>query len=103
MVNSARARLSLFLILTFCCPAWAGPYVSAGDLSLRSDIQLLADHGIITGTVSTWPLAWGPILADLSASNASSLPANVADALGRVRDRGRWDTRTGQLTFRASA
>jgi hypothetical protein len=103
MVISARARLGLFLILTFCSPAWAGPYVSAGDLSLRSDIQLLADHGIIRGTVSTWPLAWGPILSDIAETDASSLPAGVADALGRVRDRGNWDTRADQLTFRASA
>ena len=103
MPISARARLSLFLILTFCAPAWAGPYVSAGDLSLRSDIQLLADHGVIRGTVSTWPLAWGPILSDIAETDTSSLPASVADALGRVRDRGDWDTRTDQLTFRASA
>jgi hypothetical protein len=103
MVNSARARLSLFLILTFCSPAWAGPYVSAGDLSLRSDIQLLADHGVIRGTVSTWPLAWGPILGDLNDTDTAELPIAVNDAYNRVRDRGRRDTRTNELTFRASA
>ena len=98
----AQILASLVLILILGSPAWAGPYVSAGDLSLRSDIQLLADHGIITGTVSTWPLAWGPILADLRKTHAAELPAAISDAFNRVLDRGNWDTRTDQLTFRAS-
>jgi len=99
----ARMRLILLLSLLGVSLAQAGPYLPAGDLSLRSDVQLLADHGIIKGTISTWPLAWGPILKDIADSDASGLSANVIDALGRVRSRGEWDTRTDQLTFRASA
>jgi hypothetical protein len=71
-------------------------------MGLRSDIQLLADHGIIKGTISSWPLAWGPILADVADADASSLSASIAAALDRVRERGDWDTRANQLTFRAS-
>lgn len=103
MFLSAHPRLGIVLILVFGCPAWAGPYVPAGDLGLRSDIQLLADHGVIKGPTSTWPLAWGPILSDLRDTSAAELPASVNEAFNRVRDRADWDTRTGELMFRASA
>ena len=81
--------------------AFAGPLIPAGDLALRHDIQRLADHGIIKGTVTTWPLAWGPILADIENADASNLPPAIVDALGRVTQRANWATRTDELTFNA--
>lgn len=93
------------LCLIFCClltsAALAGPYIPAGDLVLRHDVQRLADHGIITGPTSTWPLAWGPILDDIRNTDATDLPPDVADALARVSQRASWETRTGELTFNA--
>ncbi|MBT8103281.1 MAG: capsule assembly Wzi family protein [Gammaproteobacteria bacterium] len=80
---------------------WAGPYIPAGDLVLRHDIQRLADHGIIKGPTSTWPLAWGPILDDLGEASATSLSPGVADALARVQQRASWETRAQELTFNA--
>ncbi len=79
----------------------AGPYIPAGDLLLRHDIQRLADAGVITGPVTTWPLAWGPIIADLSAADASQVDPAVAASLVRVRDRANWETQSGELTFKA--
>ena len=64
----------LFLAL-MASSALAGPYIPAGDLALRHDIQRLADYGIITGPISTWPLAWGPILNDIR--NADATRASV--------------------------
>ena len=101
MVVRAHARLSVVLFLLVASFAWAGPYVPAGDIALRSDIQLLADHGIIKGTISSWPLAWGPILADLADADASSLSASIVDALGRVRERGDRETQLNKLGLRA--
>ena len=69
----------LFLAL-MASSALAGPYIPAGDLALRHDIQRLADYGIITGPISTWPLAWGPILNDIRSADATNLPPGVADA-----------------------
>ncbi|MEJ2139528.1 MAG: hypothetical protein P8Y61_08775, partial [Gammaproteobacteria bacterium] len=43
----------------------AGPWVEVGNSGLRSDIQILADAGVIKGAVTTWPLAWGDIVGDL--------------------------------------
>ena len=95
---------ALFLVLIFVASTtFAGPYIPAGDPVLRHDIQRLADHGIIKGPTSTWPLAWGPILEDLRNANATNLPPGVADALARVQQRANWETRTRELTFNAKA
>ena len=95
-------RQIALITLTFSASiALAGPYLTPGDLALRHDIQHLADHGVIKGTVTTWPLAWGPILADIENADASELPPAIVDALGRVKQRADWATRTDELTFNA--
>ena len=94
------------LICLFLClasPVNAGPVIASGDLVLRHDIQTLADSGIIKGPTSTWPLAWGPILADVANADASELAPAVVDALERVHNRAAWETRTDELTFNAKA
>ncbi len=81
---------------------YASPFIGAGDTALRNDIQRLADHGVITGPTTTWPLAWGPILADLNAFDlAGDTPRDVVDALARVKARASWDTRSGEAFFNA--
>ncbi|HNP35691.1 MAG TPA: capsule assembly Wzi family protein [Woeseiaceae bacterium] len=83
--------------------AIAGPMVEAGDLALRHDIQRLADAGLITGTATTWPMAWGPILADLANTDSLQISGDIADALARVRSRGHRATRAGTPLFRFEA
>lgn len=70
----------------------AGLFIEAGDMALRHDIQRLSDYGVINGPISTWPLAWGPILDDLREADVSRLPPAVADAVVRLRYRGRIET-----------
>ena len=90
----------LTLLLALLAPAvLAGPAIQPGDLALRHDIQRLADHGIITGTITTWPLAWGPILEGIELADAATMPPAILDALARVRQRANWETRTQELTF----
>jgi len=84
-------------------PAAAGPLIEAGDMALRHDIQRLADAGVIQGTVTTWPMAWGPVLRDLDNVDLSMLRPDVADAVLRVRSRGNEETRTDQWMFQADA
>ena len=55
-------RLALATLALAATAAQAGPFLPAGDIALRHDIQLLADHGVISGPVTSWPLAWGPLL-----------------------------------------
>lgn len=75
--------------------------IAPGDVGLRHDIRVLADYGIVTGPVTTWPLAWGPILDDIRDANTIDLPPAVTDALSRVRDRANWETVTDELTLNA--
>ena len=96
-------RFTIIALVLSVSSALAGPNLPTGDLALRHDIQRLADHGVITGTVTTWPLAWGPVLEEINSANATSLPPDVADALVRVRQRAGWETRTQELTFSAGA
>jgi hypothetical protein len=92
---------TLLLLLLAANSSFAGPYIPAGDPALRHDIQVLADHGVIKGPTSTWPLAWGPILVNLDNADTNNLPPAAADALARLRDRANWETRTRELTFNA--
>lgn len=92
---------ALLILLTVSGSVLAGPYVPAGDMALRHDIQRLASAGIISGPVSTWPLAWGPVLADLDDVNISTVRPDVADAILRIQRRAGWEARSNELTFNA--
>ena len=103
MTFPAHIRLFAAVFVLFASSTWADPNLQSGDLILRHDIQRLADHGIIKGPITTWPLAWGPILEDLRQVDASRLSSGVLASLARVRDRANWETRSGELTFNAKA
>ena len=94
-------RLLLILLALAASNAMAGPYIPAGDLALRHDIQRLAAAGVIHGPVSTWPMAWGPVLKDLDAADAARLSQDIVDAIARIKQRANWETRTGEPTYRA--
>jgi Capsule assembly protein Wzi len=63
----------------------ADPWLSPGDESLRSDIQLLADAGILRGPVTTWPISWPDIARDALAAKETGLDDYEAAALLRVQ------------------
>lgn len=46
----------------------AGPWIEPGDIWLRSDIEYLANHGIIKAPITTWPIMWSTIKRDLDYS-----------------------------------
>ncbi len=62
----------------------AGPWLDPGDASLRHDIQILADAGVIAGPVSTWPLSWGDLKQSLD-TRVNDLRPDAEAALARVR------------------
>lgn len=64
----------------------AHPMAPAGDLSLRQDVQLLADAGVLRMPVTTWPMAWAPVLADLARiEDSAGWSTAVTLAAARVR------------------
>jgi hypothetical protein len=64
-------------------PAWAGPFLDPGDTGLRSAVQRLADAGLITAPVTTWPLA--VVDVDVQVPPGRVLTDAEARALAHVR------------------
>jgi hypothetical protein len=79
-----RFGLGLVALLA-CATSRADPWLAPGDAGLRSDIELLADAGILRGPVTTWPLSWPDVARDVLGADAQKLDAATADALLRVQ------------------
>jgi hypothetical protein len=65
--------------------AQADPWLAPGDEGLRSDIELLADAGLLRGPVTTWPISWPDVARDALAASESNLDTATLDALLRIR------------------
>ncbi len=74
---------ALFLLL-FLHTSFAAPWVEPDDLALRNDIQLLADIGIITAPVTTYPLMWNAIKDDIITAKLYLLNDEQKQALNHV-------------------
>lgn len=90
------ASLAVAAVLLLPAISRAGPWIDTGRSDLRSDILLLADAGVITGPVSSWPLAWGDIINDLD-GHSIELTDWESAALMRVRQAASRDMRTNEL------
>ena len=62
-------------------PALGEPWLPPGDTLLRSDIQLLADSGVLQVPITTWPLAWSNIDAAVDDASTANLDPFVVQAL----------------------
>ncbi len=71
-------------LLGLSMQAQAGWWIEADDLALRSDIQLLADIGIIKQPVTTFPLMWQAVISDVQAADPQQLNPQQAEVLRRV-------------------
>ena len=88
-MERATAAALLMVGSSFCV---AGPWISPGDETLRHHIQVLADAGVIRVPVTTWPLMWSGIKADLEAANMLELSDGQQLSLSYVRFALRRDT-----------
>tara|TARA_B100000809_G_scaffold253638_1_gene289872 strand:- start:840 stop:2390 length:1551 start_codon:yes stop_codon:yes gene_type:complete len=79
-----KSSFALFTLL-FLNVSFAAPWVEPNDLTLRNDIQLLADSGVITAPVSTYPLMWNAIKGDIMSANIALLNDEQVQALNHVR------------------
>ena len=103
--HTGRTWLFALLSAGLATLAHADPWLAPGDEALRSDIQLLADAGVLRGPVTTWPLSWPDIARDVQAANESDFDAATAGALMRVRRLSRASSSAGYsgLGIRARA
>ena len=96
--NVPRRRRVTAIVVSVCLmqgTVISEPWLPPGDTVLRSDIQLLADSGVLQVPVTTWPLAWSNIDAAVDNATIVDLDSVVAQALQRVRERLRVKTRMG--------
>lgn len=75
----------LFSLSAFISTSFAAPWVEPDDLALRNDIQLLADAGIITAPVTTFPLMWNAIKDDILSAKSYLLTEEQNQALNHVK------------------
>lgn len=73
----------------------ADPWIAPGDEGLRSDIELLADAGILRGPITTWPISWPDIARDVLAADGRALDPATAGALLRTQRRARQASERG--------
>ncbi|MBV6422325.1 MAG: hypothetical protein NAOJABEB_00103 [Steroidobacteraceae bacterium] len=106
MVKISRARHLLALAMILAVPGvHAAPWLAPGDLTMRHDIELLADAGVIRGPVTTWPISWPDIAREV---NGAQLPDDASPALSqalrRVQSAARREARSGPsgLDYRVS-
>jgi len=82
----------------------AAPQAQPGDMGLRHDIQVLADYGAISGPVTTWPISWDAVLADLEYVQANDivLPNKVLPTFDRVLARAQREAARGKMAYGGS-
>jgi hypothetical protein len=104
-VRACPAAGCVALLAMWAYGASAAPWLAPGDGALRSDIQLLADAGIVHGPVTTWPISWPDIARDTLARDATDLDPATAGALVRVQRLARAASASGfsGLGLRAAA
>ncbi len=102
--SSAISLAIVLVTAVFARFANAEPWLPAGDLALRSDIQILADAGIIKAPVMAWPLRWPDIARDVLAdTDSEGYDSWVRSALNRVKRRAQTEMRSGRVTTHVRA
>lgn len=79
------------LLLVLACilvaqQARADPWLSPGDVQVRQDVELLADTGVIKAPITTWPIPWGSIAAQMDSVDPSKLSEAQQLAYERLMD-----------------
>ena len=100
-ISSRRACecAALFLVLLIAAgPSSGGPWLNAGERTLRTDIQLLVDGGVLSTPVLMWPIPAAELARAVSADiDIEMLSPAEAAALGRLRVRLRHESSVGEV------
>ena len=91
----------IVLFLAFAHVAHADPLARPGDLLLRHDLLLLADEGVINIPVTSWPIPWADVYAQLESVSGSDVTDETIRAIKRLRERARWELDAGNVSWRA--
>lgn len=100
-VNLSLLSCFIISILLHSSPVKSEPWVDSSNIFLRANIQRLADLGIITTPVTTFPLMWQDIVQDLKLVKISSLTNEQKNAYYYIKNQHRL-AKKGQKTLGAS-
>jgi hypothetical protein len=100
---SRRAFLCLATFAAAAGAVSAEPWLAPGDASLRSDLATLADAGVLQAPLTTWPMPWSEIAADVRDASLAGLSGVELLALERVRTQAGLETRVREWTANVSA
>ncbi len=68
------AVLALVWVLAVLpAPAQATPWLDAEELHVRHSLQVLADAGLLSAPVTSFPVMWRPLIADLESLDPAAL------------------------------
>ncbi|MEM7083786.1 MAG: capsule assembly Wzi family protein [Pseudomonadota bacterium] len=98
----ARIR-NLFTLLLFvfwlnAIAVLAGPYTETGDTALRHDLEYLADRGLVSTPITTWPMSWADVATALDSVDRQPIKnPTILRLLNRLDARVANSTRWGIL------
>ncbi len=103
-MSRIQLLFALLIGITHAHHVTAAPWISPGDPTLRHDLHVLADAGLISTPMMAWPLPWGSIISDLDSFKRSNHPidAHAEAALDRVKIRILRETRLFEPSARIS-
>lgn len=99
---TTRLKAALLASTLVSTQALAGPWIDSGDARLRHHIQVLADQGIITSPVTTWPLMWASIAGDINSASAKNLDPDTYWSLKHVKFAYKQQTRSVNINASAT-
>jgi len=63
------------------------PWINTTDLQLRSDIETLADIGVVKVPITTYPLMWAGIVKNIDEADIQNIPSDYKAIFWRVKKR----------------
>jgi hypothetical protein len=84
-VIKAVKKPYLYFLFLWAPSLFAEPWINTNELYLRSDIELLADAGIIHVPITTYPLMWSGIIKDLDKIKEQRILSPYRSAYWRIK------------------
>jgi len=85
--DCSHAAIAVAVLALLAGSAGADPWMAPGDALLRHDLQLLADAGVLSGPVLSWPIGWSQLAKEIAQAADRPFPKVQLSAVRRLRAR----------------
>ena len=96
-----RSLIALAVLGLSFGSAAASPWLEPGDLEVRSDLETLADSGLLRTPVTTWPTAWGDVAAAVAEARKAQVDERLEPSIARLGALAEAETRTHTFALHA--